>query len=253
MRSSVSVGLSALALAISASAAARPDLNSFINRKVTDTRSLVSQVKSDPEVADRYQRHFSMTKGEVVAYLSGLHRDKLDSEGMYPVYSVPDNGKLKMHMQKLKKGEPMFVDIQGRPVLIAKCGNPVVGSRKPKGNPPVVSVPEPTNGRELVLEEPRVTEVESPSQLVAMMPMVPPVVDAPPIVPVEPEPVVATVPATATGGGRFPWFAGLPLLFPIFGGIGGNGGGVESVPEPATMLALGAGVVGLMRRRSRRA
>ncbi len=244
-------GIGALILSLSASAVARPDVNAFLNRKVSDTSGLVAQIKDDPEVADRYERHFSMSKGEVVDYMVGLHRSTLDRDGMYTVYSVPNGGRLKMHVEKLKKGEPVFVDATGRPALIVKCGNPVTrGPRKGNRGNPVVLVPtDESSTRTLVPDVPDALALDAPGQLVALAPPVPDIPPPAPIVEIPPvEPLPPTVPVTAIGGGRFPWFAGLPILFPLVGSGSRNGGG-ESVPEPASMVVLGVGLVAVARRR----
>ena len=164
MRSTISFGLSALILSIAATASARPDINAFLNSKVSDTHGLVAQIQRDPEVSDRYTRHFAMTKREVVAYAGGLHRAPLSSDGVYTVYSVPTGGRLKMHVEKLKKGEPMFVDASGRPTLIVKCGNPVVlGPRKAsRGNPVALAPTADSSARTFAMDVPETPLADVP-------------------------------------------------------------------------------------------
>ena len=254
-RLNLCLGLSVLALTFAATAAARPDLNSFVNRKLSDTQSLVTQIKTDPVVADRYERHFGMTRQEVLSYVGNLHRGPLPQTGSYTIYSVPDDGHVKMHVATLKKGEPMFLDASDKPILIAKCGNPVVmgPSQVRKGNPMALAPTEESSTREFAELTPRDSLPEGEAMLMAMAPAVPEIV--PPVVVPDVPPTAAPmtmVPVTATGGGGsgLPFLAALPLLFPFIHGHGGGpGGGTAPVPEPATMIALGVGVAGLVRRR----
>lgn len=257
---SFTFGLSALVLACATSAYARPDLNAFVDYKVSDTHSLVTQVQTNSVVADRYQRHFAMTRREVLAYLSTLHRGTLDKPGLFTIYSVPEGGRVKMHIGKLKKGEPMFLDASGKPILVAKCGNPVVTgpavSRSRRGNP-VASVPDEQSGtREIAEIVPREAEVENGPDLLAMVPTVPESTIAPP--PVAPPPVteapMRTVGVSGGGSGLFPWLAALPLAVPLAGGLSGDGGGghVVPVPEPATFVVMAVGLVGASRMRKRK-
>ena len=97
-------------------AQARPDLNAFIDKSVRTTPELVSHVRSNSEVRDRYMRHFAMTGSEVVSYLKTLHPATLQSDGIYRVYSVPVGGVLKAHTEKLKKGQKVFSTADGTPV-----------------------------------------------------------------------------------------------------------------------------------------
>ena len=256
-------GLLAFVCAASAQTT-RPDLNAFVNHKITDTKSLVTQVRRDGEVSDRYQRHFAMNRAELVAYLKGLHRGSLAKEGMYTIYSVPKDGRVKMHIGKLKRGEAVFLDKQGKTILVAKCGNPVVlgPARARLANALTPPPTEEAKVRELT-DDPiaPVSEiVENPDNLLAMVPPVPELAPTA-LVPAAPlaaplgapaVPAIAAVGATATGGAAgFPFLALLPLgaLGFIHSDGGGDGGGISPVPEPATMAAMGLGVAALFRRR----
>jgi hypothetical protein len=99
---------------------ARPDRNAFINTKAETTAELVAQAKRDKSVMDRYMRHFGMTRAEVLEYLGTLKPDTIKEEGVYAIYSVPEGGRIKMHLEKLKKGHRVFAQQDGTPQLILK-------------------------------------------------------------------------------------------------------------------------------------
>jgi len=254
---SFTFGLSALILAAAVPAFARPDLNSFVEYKISDTNSLVSQVKKNPVVADRYQRHFAMSRPEVVAYLSTLHRGALSKPGLYTIYSVPEGGRVKMHIGRLKKGEAVFLDASGKPILVAKCGNPVVAgpavARSRRGNPVAVVPNDESGTREIAEIIPRDAEVENGAELMALVPPVPEsLVTPPPIAPPPTEAPMRTVGVTGGGSSLFPWLAALPLVVPIAGGFSdGGGGNITPVPEPATLAVMSLGLVGVARMRKK--
>ncbi len=242
-------------VALPAVGSARPVRNSFVNRRVTDARGLLVHVQSDPEVADRYERHFAMDRGTLLAYLGGLHRGALAKAGYFTIYSVPDDGHLKMHVGRLPKGEPMFLDRNGTPILVVKCGNPVVlGPRHPRqGNPVALTLAGEGSARPLLADD----SVPAAGDVLALTPEAAPVPLAEILTSTESAPLEAapmavgasTVPASAPGWGGV--LVGLGGLSAASTSLGGHGGSSQPVPEPATLIALATGVGALARRRKR--
>jgi hypothetical protein len=232
----VAVGLVGL---LAVGAIARPDLNAFLNQKVTTTSELVAQAKRDPAVMDRYMRHFGMTRTEVLAYLSSLKPAQIHEDTLYAIYSVPEGGHIKMHLAKLKKGENVFALQDGTPQLMVKCGNPL--TLGPKN---VVALNHsPVTTSEIVAEEvPQelLTDVDTEFQPLASM---------------QPAEPTYAFNNTTTNPVQLPVLPGgfnpLPLAL---GGLAfiNHGGGHSPVPEPGTMLALGAGLSAIAARKRRK-
>jgi hypothetical protein len=107
------IGIFMILSVLTVCAVARPDRNAFINQKVNTTAELVNQARRDPAVMDRYMRHFGMSRTEVLSYLGTLKPDTIKEEGIYAIYSVPEGGKIKMRMERLKKGHKVFAQADG--------------------------------------------------------------------------------------------------------------------------------------------
>lgn len=241
----LAVGLSVLGSA--SLALARPDLNAFLNERAMSVSDLVRQTKRDPEVMDRFRRHFAMGEKELVAYLGSLRLARLTKEGVYRVYSVPPGGWIKMHYETLREGIPVFADMAGQPVLLVKCGNPLTnGPKKPiaeNEDSPEIQARTDTL-RELTVA----ADTPASTDLFAMAPSTPQM---------PPEQIVtidqSAVPILPGAFGASPWLLGsLGFLF-----IGGEDEGSTTtvIPEPSTIavLALGAGLLARrVRRRHRR-
>ncbi len=255
--------ISALAL-MACVASARPEKNAYLNHRATTVVALVHEAQTDPEVLDRYMRHFAMTRKQVLALLGSLHVERLQKTSHFEMYSVPDGGSLKMHHCTLKKGERLFVDDKGKPVLRLKCGNPLTlgpGSICSTG----ALLPQFAETSEL---KPLIPDVDSAvAPMDDWLAMVPPTPEELPALDVE-------IPA-ATGPQVAPSIAppnpitlppghsnligsllGIPLLiggsfaFPHGGNhTDGRNPPPPPVPEPASFLALGAGAAVLIRRR----
>lgn len=224
---------------LTACVSARPDRNAFINQKVNTTAELVNQARRDPAVMDRYMRHFGMTRAEVLSYLGTLKPDTIKEEGVYAIYSVPEGGKIKMRLERLKKGHKVFAMSDGTPQLIHLCGNPLTLGPK---NVIALNRTPVTSTETFVDETPItiITETESEVEpLLAMQPA------EPAYTLVTPE----TTPQVITSAGGF---NPLPLALGGLAFLDGGGGG-EPVPEPMTMVVFGAGLAYIGARRRKRA
>jgi hypothetical protein len=226
--------LPGMALALLAAVAMGQGLprNSYLEKRVDSTAELVQQLRSNPVVMDRYRRHFAMTDAEVITYLSSLRVSELPKDGIYTVYGVPKTtGDFHARLRMLKKGEPVFVEEDGTPVLQLVCGNPLIlGPKKPVVPNPIVANAGPVEGaKEVTVEAPPAPSTN------AVTPVVPG--EAQPIAPVFPQPHGGSSPVAALLG-----LAGAVAFFP-------HGGTPPTVPEPMTMLVMGSGLAYLASRR----
>lgn len=222
----------------SVAAFARPEPNAFLNRRVSNVRELVSQVRTDDQVADRFERHFGMSQSALVDYFSGLHVATLNEDGTYMVYSVPKDGVIKAHVERLDKGTRVFADASGMPILKASCGNALVPGS-------TAQVPMLSPGVPAMAQTLRAVDVTTSAG--AAVPETNYVAMAPPQ-PVALQP--ATPPQVNTGSSN--QNIALPVALAALGGGAAfmvGGGGSAPVPEPATVLVMVAAVGALTLRR----
>jgi hypothetical protein len=244
------------------SLAARPDRNAYLNHAVTSVSGLVAEVEHDPQVADRYMRHFGMTRGEVIAMFSKLHVARLDQDIPVTMYSVPAGGYIKEHDSTMRKGELVFKAADGSVVLRLKCGNPVVGgklqvsfdalTRTEGAIPPLrpllaVQAPPDSNGP--------IAEILPPD---TQPDVTPPVYATDPVGPSITN-LTNNTPNTAIAKGSNPNLTGLLIAVPLLA-FAGASLHQEShsfpvpvtpspTPEPMSMLLLATGAGGLLLRR----
>lgn len=239
------LGAVAMVVTLSGIAVARPELNAFINKPANSIPELIAQIKADKQVADRFMRHFSMTKQEVVEYVSSLRLGTISKSGYYTIYSAPDNGILKAHVSFFKKGTPAFVDSDGNAVLRVKCANPFVVGKAPGITAKANIQDTITTANEMSITAGIVSAPNS--EIEASIPAVPEIsedlTDGSLALGVVPTP-----PVTSSSG--------------FLGSLLGVGGAVsvmnkppepDPVPEPTSMVALSLGALALLRKKKKTA
>lgn len=264
MKTSIILLLTILGLTFSSIASTKMmPSGSFLNEPVQTTKQLVSQLQTDVVVARRYKQQFGVPDNKIIDYFKGnLRASTLKKAGKYNVYYY--SRKITKRVERLIKGTRVFVNLQGKPVLKMRCGNPLVSQLRqvPKqpAKPPVKKVttniskpvvPTPVVPT-LVDEVPLTTAIQTVEVIEAEIPpLIPPGVTEiipieetlPGLVPVQEVPVAA-IPAAVTSSTSSEWFlAPIGIGFVLF--LSNQGGGNEqppTVPEPSSMMALATGI-----------
>lgn len=229
----------------------RPEPNAFLNRPAASIQEVIKQVRSDPEVLDRFVKYYNMDKAELITYFSTLKQARLPKNELYVVYNVHEDGVIRSRLFDLKAGSLVYVDSFGQAVMKKVCGNPM--KKGPSNLSTAALVPDvPTSamaefrpiteeapGPQAPIEMMVVEEVVMPAFVAEQPPVTPPTIVTPetPVV----KPSFESIPIASI----LPLLAGAAVLAP-----GGQG---APIPEPATILAVttAIGLYGASRARRR--
>lgn len=241
------------AFALLSVADARPQRNAFLNKAAPNLRMIIRQVKFDPEVCSRYERHFGLSKWQIVAYFETLRLARLKESASYIVYNCGEKDDvIRSRVFHLKKGTKVYIDRFDQPVLKFSCGNPMsrgpvrllmseVISEAPVA-PPVEAM---TEDQSLPIEP----EMPRPEMVAEELTV--PAMPTPPSIPTNPPTIPTPEPPTIVK----PSFEGPPTwIAPLFGGaliVLNERGDTRPpvVPEPSTVVATLAGFAYLARTR----
>lgn len=254
------------AFALPGTAIAKPAGDgAFLIESVDSVAELVNQVEESRLLVLRYAKHYRVDPSAVLSYFRNeLSIAKIEDTQDLGVYRRKGNSEIELITKTFKAGTRVFVNSKGIPVLEMGTGNPM--SDSVSGVPKLPSKPET-----LAQAEPGAT-TQTPAEAAAVQTPVP--AELPTTVPgnvtspladqvaaavtTEPETAVLasgpieTVAKAASGGGTriAGWLlpaagiAGAALI-----GAGGSsspdGDGLDPIPEPGGMLALGTGLISL--------
>mgnify|MGYP001326760661 CR=1 FL=1 len=227
----------------------RPEFGSFLNHPAQTMSQIIAQVKHDKVVADRFERHFHMSKGELIAYLKELRPMSIKGDGSYWVYNAHDDGVIRARVYNLPSGTMVYADSAGKPILRLRCANPMTMGPNRKAEAAKAEMHDVEESVKIVSEEMTPVE-EATSVATSTEPSMPYTFSEPePIAPLEPiqEPGLPSQ-ITSTSGS--------PIGLLTLGAIGTlvtlgslDNGSNPPVPEPASALVLALPVLYLAAKR----
>lgn len=100
---------------------------SFLTQPARSAWQLSAQVRTNPLVAARYEKHFGVPASQFANYAQGqLGVRPLNRSGRYRVFFIRTDGNIGSRIRKLRQGTSVFIHLRtGKPVLLAECGNPM--------------------------------------------------------------------------------------------------------------------------------
>jgi hypothetical protein len=221
---------------------------SFTTKPIASAGELVDVTMNSPVTAQRYAKHFGAPSAEIVEYFRDhLETGVLRQPGTYTIYYMSRNESVATRRAYLPAGERILVSSDGTPVILLKCGNPLL-KQLPKipervvrvvpivevlPPPPAEATPAPVV---VAFAEPIPV---NPAMEMALAPL------AQPAVPLMQSPVVTEV----LGFTEVVTYV-LPALL---GAVVVRSSHDVPIPEPTSLLALGVGASGLLLRFRQRA
>lgn len=255
-------------LAVHSAQGARMPRGAFLRQPAHSAAQLASQIRRDPVVAARYERHFGVPAAQFANYAQvQLGLRPLKSNGSYTVFFIRKDGTIGSSVRRLRKGTAVFMHLRtGRPVLLAECGNPM-GTSLPGYSAPAAqdaAPPQPTRTVDMptepMPENPLSPPVQSPAPEILDVPEIAQVQS--PELPLWEADAALSVPDLLISHSAVMAYAAPASLTPLFlvgasglislgGDPSGRGGSPTppAVPEPAslTLWAVAGGAVASVR------
>ncbi|RYG34240.1 PEP-CTERM sorting domain-containing protein [bacterium] len=252
------LSLMAFAPAVETKKLPKMEHNAFLRKPVFTADSLTDQVRKDPVVLRRYEKHFMTGKAGLVDYMKDLRLKPLSQTRKYYVYNVDGNLVIKRRLLTMRRGTMVFVDKTGKPILKRSCGNPLVSYIPARGQTTNAFTPvKPIDSELELVDEPAPTLMQPTDPVTTPVePVVetitPPAPD--PIVDLTPTPPPAAPVSFASGAGAPLWpLLAIPLI-PILINQPTRDPveNIAPVPEPSGVVALTIAGLGLAARRRRK-
>src|SRR5207253_1996877 len=99
--------------------------DSFLRFQVESTGELVDVLRNNATLRKRYARHFGVSEGEVVDFVSrALVPYRLPESRTVTVYGVSRTGQIYPVRSRLRKGTRVWATRSGVPILKWLCANP---------------------------------------------------------------------------------------------------------------------------------
>ncbi len=272
----------AAAFAVGSVQAAQPGFGdrtppgSFLKWRVSSPQQLSAQLKGVNEVGIRYAAFFKKDAGQLADKFANFQLKALSSDLRTRVYFVGRGGRILSEYRTLKKGSLVFLSETGKPLLDARCGNPLATdiptslAQKPQTAPKIATetpvssqIPAAAEGADIpagvqlaeaapIAPEPVMTQVlAQPAEVLTTETI------APTVAAVAPVATEVVIPPVVSAGSRGPF--GLLFLPLLLAGGGGGGGGTNPlppvVPEPASVMTIASSLIGfglMVRPRSKR-
>lgn len=99
---------------------------SFLRFGAVNQDQMLRQVRSEPVVMARYERHFGIGPASLVHWFKSLRMISLAKGASFAVWHVNPDGQIGARPLHFSAGTRVYVDAKGRPILKLSCGNPLV-------------------------------------------------------------------------------------------------------------------------------